>query len=182
MMKIDNQTLELALFALVALAMVVQAFVLLGAFFAMRKAASAMNEKIEELRSSMMPLVETAVPLLETSRNLVTKLAPRIDGMSEDVAAIAHTVRVQTGELQAAAAEMVERARIQASRLDAMLSNLLDAVDRAGGFVADTVNRPIRQINALIASAKAVVESLRTSVPAPRSPGNHVPGDRDMFI
>jgi phage-related protein len=180
-MKIDNQTLELLLFVLVALAMVVQAIALLAIFFAMRKAVMAMNEKIDDMRSSVAPLIETATPMLESSRNLITKLAPKIEGMSEDVAAIAHSLRVQTGDLQVAAAEILERARTQASRLDAMTSNFLDAMDRAGGFVADTVNKPIRQVNALIASAKAFIESLRTAVP-PRVPGNHVPGDHDMFV
>lgn len=174
-MKIDNQTLQLALFGLVALAMVVQAIVLLATFVAVRKAARSMDEKIEEMRASVEPLIIT-------SRDLMTNLAPKITAMTEDVAAIAHTLRVQTADLQTAAGEIVERARTQASRLDTMLSNFLDAMDRAGGFVADTINKPVRQVNALIASAKAVIESLRTSVPAPRAPGNHVPGDHDMFV
>ena len=181
-MKIDNQTLELALFGLVALAMVVQAFVLLAAFVAMRKAAKAVDDKLEEVRSSLMPLIETVKPMIETSRNLLTRLAPRIDSTGEDVAAIAHSLRIQTVEMQTAATEIVARVRTQAGRLDTMLSNTLDAVDRAGTLMADTINKPVRQISALLASVRAAIESLRTSAPAPRSKANHVPGDSDMFV
>jgi predicted PurR-regulated permease PerM len=189
MEKIDNQTLELALFALVALAMVVQALVLFFAFLAMRKAAQAMNDKIEDFRASVTPfitaatpIVTAAAPIIETSRNLITKLAPTIEATGEDIAAIAHSLRAQSADLQLAGNELVERARAQANRLDSMLSNVFDAMDRAGGFVADCINKPMRQLNALLASAKAVIESLRSSVPAPRSQSNHAPGDGDMFV
>ena len=175
MPKIDNQTLELALFALVALAMAVQAMVLLATFIALRKAAKSIDEKLEEVRSTVMPLIET-------SRNLFTKLAPRIESTSDDLAAVAHSLRIQTAEMQTAATEIVARARSQAGRLDSMLTDALNALDRAGSFMADTINKPIRQVSALLASARAVIDSLRSSVPTPRSQTNRAPGDSDMFV
>jgi hypothetical protein len=175
MQNFDHQTLELVLLVLVAVAMLVQALVLLAAFLTMRKAAKSMNDRIEEVRISVMPI-------LETSRDLITKLAPRIDSASEDLVSITHSIRAQTADLQTAANEMVGRARSQANRLDSILTNFFDAMDRAGGFVADCINKPMRQLSALLASAKAVVESLRSSSPTNRAPSNHVPGDHDMFV
>lgn len=170
-----NQTLELALFGLIAIAMLVQAIVLLAAFFAMRKAAREASEKLEEFRSTVMPIITT-------SRELITKLAPRIDSASEDLATITHSVRAQTAELQSVTNEMVARARGQANRLDSILTNFFDGMDRAGGFVADCVNKPMRQVSALLSSAKAVIESLRNSSGSNRARPNHVPGDNDMFV
>ncbi|MFZ0302351.1 MAG: hypothetical protein WAL75_06685 [Terracidiphilus sp.] len=174
MQKPDTQTLELVLFFLIALAMLVQAGVLLATFLAMRKAAQAMNEKIDDMRSQVLPLIET-------SRNLMTKLAPRIESASEDMATIAHTLRVQSANLQTAADEILERARSQAGRLDTMLSSLFDAVDRTGEFMADCINKPIRQFSALLASARAAIESFRTTVPPSRSQTDNAPG-KDMFV
>jgi hypothetical protein len=182
MQKIDNQTLQLALFALVALAMVVQAVVLLAAFLAMRKAAQIMNEKIDEMRTSVHPLIETSSKLIETSSKLFVKLAPRIDSASEDITVITRTFRAQSAEIQAATSEIAARARAQAGRVDGMLSTALDTVDRAGIMVADAIQKPVRQISALLASVKAVVESLRSSGPASRSRTNHAAGDDDMFV
>ena len=71
--------------------------------------------------------------------------------------------------MQSAANEIVARVRRQASRLDTMLSSVLDAVERAGAFMADAVAKPMRQLSAVLASAKAVVESLRSAEPASRS-------------
>lgn len=174
MPKIDNQTLQLALFALVALALMVQAVVLLATFIAMRKAVKSIDEKLEEVRSTVMPLIET-------SRNLFTRLAPRIESTSADLAAVAHSLRTQTAEMQVATTEIVARARKQAGRVDSMMTDVLNALDRAGSFMAETINRPIRQASALLASARAVIDSLCSSIPATRSRSNRVPGDRDTF-
>jgi len=175
MPKLDNQTIQLALIALVALAMLVQAIVLLAAFIAMRKAARAINEKIEDLSSSVMPLVEK-------SRELVTRLAPKIEGTTDDLAALAHSLRLQTTDVQYAANEIIARARRQASRVDTLLTNVLDAVERAGGFMADAVAKPMRQLSAVLASVKAAVESFRNSEPTLRSHSNQASGDNDMFV
>jgi len=180
-MQIDNQTVQLILVALIALAMVVQAIVLMAAVVAMRKAASSLLEKVEEFRSSVVPLVNK-------TRELVTRVAPKIEGSAEDLAVLTRSLRRQTDDVQAAAEEIVTRARRQAGRIDTMLSNLLDALERAGIFMADTVAKPMRQVSALMASAKAVVESLRNSQPQPQPPpasrpqANHAPNDTDQYV
>jgi hypothetical protein len=66
-----------------------------------------------------------------------------------------------------------------------MLTGTLDAIDRASGFVTDAVSRPMRQLSRLLASAKAIVESLRNSDSAPRqtrSSGDPSSADKDMFV
>jgi ABC-type transporter Mla subunit MlaD len=174
-MRIDNQTVQLILIALVALAMVVQAIVLMAAVVAMKKAARSMNDKMEEFRASVVPLADKA-------RELFTRVAPKIEGSANDLAALTHALRQQTSDVQAAADEIMARARQQASRIDTMLSGVLDALERAGVFMADTVQKPVRQITALMASAKAVVESLRSTQPTSRSQPNHAQGDSDLFV
>jgi hypothetical protein len=52
-----------------------------------------------------------------------------------------------------------------------MFSNLLDTVDRAGGFVTEVVSKPVRQVSGVLRAAKAVVESLRGSAAARRRQG-----------
>ena len=93
---------------------------------------------------------------------------------------IAHGLRVQTDEMQTSVSELIEKVRVQTSRLDAMFTGVLDAVDRAGGFVAEAVSRPVRQLSGLVASIKAVLESLRATGEHPRQ--THSADDRDMFV
>jgi ElaB/YqjD/DUF883 family membrane-anchored ribosome-binding protein len=178
-MQINNQTIELILIALVAVAMVVQAIVLMAAVAAMRKAARSLVEKMEEFRSSVVPLVDK-------TRELFTRVSPKIEETADDLAVLTHALRQQTTDVQNAADEIVSRARRQANRIDSMLTNVLDSLERAGGFMADAVSKPMRQVNALMASAKAVIESLRGSAPssasAPPAQPNHAPGDSDLYV
>jgi methyl-accepting chemotaxis protein len=155
--------------------LLLQAIVLLAIFFAMRKAVQAAQKEIEDLRAS-------AIPFIHEGREFFNRVAPKIEQTSVDLAALTHTLRTQTNELQSASTEFVERARRQVSRLDSMVTGLLDAADRAGAFVSGAVNRPMRQVSGILASIKAVVEALRTPEPAPRTHTNHVPGDPEMFV
>jgi hypothetical protein len=61
-----------------------------------------------------------------------------------------------------------------------MLSSVLDAVDRAGGFLTDAVSKPARQLAGLLASLKAVIESLRSSDAEQQPPDS--PGDEENFL
>ncbi len=175
MPKFDNQTTEIALFALITLAMLVQAIVLLATFLAMRRAARAVDEKLEAIRSSVTPLIDS-------TRSLVARLSPKIEETADDLAALTHSLRVQTADVQSAAGEMIARARVQGNRLDAMLSHVLDTLEHTGNFISDAVNKPMRQLSAILASVKAVVESLRSGVPEPRSQANRASGDQDLFV
>ncbi|MGA2341259.1 MAG: hypothetical protein ABSF75_15295 [Terracidiphilus sp.] len=179
MSKLDNQTIQLALFALVALAMLAQAIVMFAAFLVVRKAARTADEKFEAFQSSVTPLINN-------TRALVTRLTPKIEQTADDLAALTHSLRVQTADVQFAANEIITRARVQATRLDVMLSHVLDTLDRTGHFMSDVVNKPMRQFSAILASVKAVVESLRNGAPEPNSHSNARPNppsrDHDMFV
>lgn len=174
-LNLDNQTIELALIALVALAMLIQAIVLLAAFVALRKAARAIDEKIEDITSSVMPLVDK-------TRELLTTLTPKLQQTTEDVSALAHSLRVQTGDVRFAANEVIARVRAQTTRIDALLTSVLDAVDRAGGFMTDTIAKPMRQLSAILASVKATVESLRNPEHGSGVQPDDPAGGSDLFV
>jgi hypothetical protein len=175
MPKLNDQTIELALFALVALAMLVQAIVMFAAFIVARKAAASVDEKLEQFRSSVTPLIDN-------TRSLLARLTPAIEETADDLSAITHSLRVQSAELQSTTSVLVARAQVQAIRIDAMLTNVLDALDRTSSFVSGAVNKPMRQFSAILASVKAVVESLRSGVPETSRRSNPANGDQDMFV
>jgi hypothetical protein len=59
--------------------------------------------------------------------------------------------------------EILDRVRRQGNRLDLMCTDLLDTMDRAGGFVANAVSAPVRQVSRMLGTVKAIVESLRST-------------------
>ena len=180
MPNLDSQTVQLIIVAGTALALLLQTIFLLAILLVVRKSFRGLREEIEDLRSALMPIIYN-------TRDLMTRLTPKIEETVEDLSAMTRDLRVQTSDVQSAAKELVQRVRHQAIRVDEMMSTVLNAVDRASGFVTQSVSKPVRQFSALLASAKAIIESLRHSEPPPHHPddhprGDHPLGDKDMFV
>ncbi len=175
MPKLDNQTVLLAVVAVTALAMLLQTLFLLAIFLTVRKASISIRSEIEKLRSALMPVIFDTRDILSSTREtqasmqefltatqgFFVRVMPKIESAAGELAEIAHGLRVQGAQLQASAQELAEKVRKQGDRLDGMVTNVLDSVDRAGGFVADAVGKPVRQVSGILRSAKAIIESLR---------------------
>jgi methyl-accepting chemotaxis protein len=175
MTNVAPQTIELIIAAVVALALLSQAIVLVAIFFGMRKAISSARAEFEDFRASAMPLFKDA-------RGCFVRVAPKVEETTADLAALIHTLRTRTDEAQVAASEIIESARRQANRIDVMTTNVLDAADRAAAFTSHAVGKPVRQVSGILASIKAVIETLRAPETNSRAHANHGAGDPDMFV
>jgi hypothetical protein len=158
-----------------------QTIMLLAITVALRKAANAVREEAENLRTSVMPVIydtrdlvantqimlTSAQEFVSSAQGVLNRMSPRIEAATGDLAEIALGLRVQTAEIQTTAMEILNKVRKQGNRLDEMCTGLLDTVDRAGGFVANAVSAPVRQVSRILGTVKAVVESL--SKPVARS-------------
>jgi hypothetical protein len=173
MEKIDSQTVQLIIVAAVAVTMLLQAIVLLAILGALRKAAQAMRQDVEELRT-------TVVPVIDNVRELLAHIGPKVEAAAVDIAAMSHNLRRQTADVQVAADGILERITAQSIRMDSMLTSIFDGVERATGFMSDTVTKPMRQVAGFLASAKAVVESLRSDYPPAHPPSDQHRGDKDF--
>jgi methyl-accepting chemotaxis protein len=171
----DSQTVQLVIVAVVAVTMLLQAIALLAIVSTLRKAAQSMREDVEELRTTVLPVIENV-------RELLVSTGPKVEAAATDIAAMSHNLRRQTADIQVAGREIFERMQKQSQRVDTMLTHVLDAVDRTGGFMTDTVTKPMRQLAGLLASAKAVVESLRSDPHAAHASSDKARGDKDMFV
>lgn len=154
----DNnfQLILLALVAVMALALLLQTIFLIVLTTTARRTARSLREELEEYRSSVMPVVTR-------TRDLVERLAPQFEDAAGELVEITRSLRVQTADIQAAANDIIDRTQRQAIRVDGMLTTVFDGVERAGTFVAESVQKPMRQLSGVIASVRAVVETLRTS-------------------
>ncbi|MGC9158057.1 MAG: hypothetical protein ACP5FH_03615 [Terracidiphilus sp.] len=175
MSKLNNETILLALAVAISLAALLQAVFLLGILIAIRKATRSLHEEIENLRTALMPVLDDARDTVASTREIllnvraflvgaqafVNRVAPKIEAVTADMAEMTSGLRAQSEQLQFSAQEILERVRRQSKRMDAMFSSLLDTVDRAGGFVTETVSRPVRQVSSILRSARAVVDALR---------------------
>ncbi len=167
MPNMDNESILLAFAVVTGLALVFQTIVLVMFFVSMRKAAAAIKEEVEEVRSAIIPLVYNTRDLCSRVGPKIESTIDKIETTVDDLSEIAHGLRIQTAEVQMATLEIMGRVRRQSDRIDGMFSNALDVVEHAGGFLANVVSKPVRQVTGVVASVKAIVDSLRASESRP---------------
>jgi len=170
----NNETLLVIFVGLTGFALLVQAIVMLAAFLTMRKTVVSLQSDVHELRASAMPIIEK-------SRDTLEKLAPKIESVSNDVSEVVRTLREQTHQFQLVAGDVLDRVHRQTSRVDNMFTGVVDSVEHASNVVVDSVARPVRQVSALLAGAKAFLGVLATGR---RRPGDRVEvtANEDMFV
>jgi uncharacterized protein YoxC len=161
MPKLDHDTLELILIAVTAFCIFFQTILLAAVFIGVRKGIKSLTEQVDDLRSSAMPIIDH-------TRGFIERITPKVEETAKNVAEISQTVKENTTKVGASASNIVERVNAQTSRVDSMISRALDALDSAASFVAVTVDKPIRQFSGLLASVKAIVETLGASRPPQR--------------
>jgi methyl-accepting chemotaxis protein len=168
-MSHTDQTIQLIIIAIAGAAVVMQAVVLLAIFLALKKATDAVRGEIAELRA-------TVVPLLRNSQDFLARVGPRIESTTNDVSEMVRGMRDRIAKLESSTTVIVDRLERQTARVDTMMTGVLDSLERVGGYVAVAINKPLKQLAGVLASIKAIVETLRAPVPnsgAAQAPGDH---------
>lgn len=166
-------TTQLVILVLVAIALVVNSALVVIMLVGLGKLGKMMKNEIADIRSSVMPMVYD-------TRELLSNVSPKIESTADDLSAILHTLRSQSAAFESVGTELVEGLRRQATRMEGMLSGLITTADRTSNAVADSVGGPIRKIAGLLASARAIVETLRA--PAPTVHATPERDNRDLFV
>lgn len=171
----NNETLLLIFVACTGAAVLMQAFVLLGMLLTARKALKFAKEQSEELRTNVLPLVKD-------TKDLLTRVGPKIESVATDFADLTSKLRVQSTKMEASAGDLFERIYRQSNRIDMMLTSTLDTVDRAGAMVAEVISVPLRQLSGIAAFARAAFSTLRGPRPQTEPRATHSAADKDLFV
>lgn len=129
--------------ALTAIAILLQAGLLLGMYLTMRKSSERIEALAAEVKTKVLPTVEQAQVMLTDLRPKVTTI----------VANAEHATTVLRGQLEridATVNDVVDRARLQIIRGDEMLTRTMDRVEQTTEIVQKTVVSPVRQITGLM--------------------------------
>ncbi len=158
----NTDTILIIIVAFTGVAVLLQACVLFAIFLSLRKTAHSAIVAAEDFKTTVLPMVHS-------TRELVERISPQIITVSADLAELTASLKKETRGVSFSAAEIMERISRQTERLYAMLTNGLNAVDRAGVVVEAAVAVPVRQVNGVLAAIKAVVETYRSDVPRRKS-------------
>jgi hypothetical protein len=139
--------------ALTAIAVSLQAGVLLALFIAFRKTSSRMEAIAAEVKDKVLPTVEHAQALLAEVR-------PKLQLITDNLQESSIMMREQVGRVDATVNDTVDRARLQIIRADELLSRTLDRVEHTSELVHRTVTSPVRQLSGLMQGITAGLEFL----------------------
>jgi len=136
-----------------AVAVLLQAGLLLGMYLAMRKTSTRLESLAEEVKTKALPTIDSAHALLNDIR-------PKIEVIAENLSVATSTVRGQLERVDATVNDVVDRARLQVIRADDLLNRTLDKVEETSEIVHKTVVSPVRQVSGLIRGVTAGIEFL----------------------
>ncbi len=164
----NHETILTILVSVIAGGVLVQLIILFVVFLAVRKGMKFAGEYALELKSQVVPVLERSKVLMQTTKDLITRLEPKLEAAATDLAEVARVANAESKKIQVVADEITEKVRRQATRVDFMTTETLNAMDRVGHLLNQAVTVPIRQVSGVAAAAKAVFETLRNPTPRAR--------------
>ena len=139
-----------------AVAVVLQAFVLVALFLQIRKTAARVETAVTEINTRI-------APILSRVQILVEDVSPRITGILADASELTRMARGQAQKVDRILSETLERVRMQLIHIDQILTGAMEAVEEAGTRIRETVWGPVVKATALVRGIQAGLEFFRTA-------------------
>jgi methyl-accepting chemotaxis protein len=156
--------------AVTSVGVLIQAFVLLGMYFALKKSTDKVHELSDQLKQHL-------VPTLAISRNLVEDLAPKIKVTTTNLVEASHILRSQAEHINKTVTQVADIAEHQATRVDEMATAVLDGLTQATAAVQHGIASPLKQVTGVLNGLRAGLDVLRK-----KDRPTHVEGDEGNFI
>ena len=168
------QTLLIVFIVVTALAVVIQAGVLVSLYISVKKTSSRVASIAGDLQQRAAPALDAATAILNNSRgNLQT--------LTENLAATSTSLRNQVERVETTMGDLIDRTRLQVIRADEMVSRTLDRVEETSEFVQHTVISPIKQLAGLVSGLTVGLDAFfrRRKGPQRSQPQTE---DEELFI
>ena len=158
-----------------AVAIVVQ----MGILFALYKALRQSSDRMESLVSR---LEQKASPVLAMAADILDDAKPKLAELTTNLAESSAIVRAQVHQVGEATAEIVERARMNAARLDDFIMNAAHKVEATSELLQNKVLSPVRRVRAVVSALNAGLNFFKATR-SQRQRGNaEQVEDEEMFI
>ena len=126
-----------------AAAVLLQALILGGMYFAMRKTSAKVEALAEEVKTKVLPTAELAHSMME-------ELRPKIATVVDNVSTSTTMLRTQMERVDATLTDIIDRTRLQVIRADEFVNSTMDKLEETREAVQRTVVSPVRHISGLL--------------------------------
>lgn len=158
-----------------AVAIVLQMFILLGMFMAVRQLSKRVNQTLDDVRSRVLPVLAGVQALVDEAR-------PHIVNAVANAAEVTNLARNQAQRLDRVVGEALERVRMQLAHVDQILTGTLETVESAGTSFKRTVWAPVQSVAAVIRGVQTGLEFYRGRRRPFDGAGEREQQDENLFI
>src|SRR5215467_7465218 len=135
-----------------ALAVALQALILVAMFLAMKKTSAKVESLAEEVKTKVLPTAELA-------HSMITELRPKIVTLIDNVSVSTTVMRTQMERIDATLTDIIDRTRLQVIRADEFVNHTMDKLEETREAVQRTVVSPVRHISGLMHGVTAGLEA-----------------------
>ena len=157
-----------------AVAILIQAAILVAMFLQMRRTMDRMERFASDLETRLTPILTRVQILLEDTQ-------PKISEMVADAAHVVYLARAQAQKVDRVFTEASDRLRGQLVRMDRILTGALEAMEDAGSKFSNSVCKPVQKVSALMQGIKVGIDLLR-SRRGNRRPEEPLEQEEELFI
>lgn len=136
-------TLLIVFIVVTALAVVIQAGILVGMYVAMRKTSGKVELLAEEVRTKVIPTAQLA-------QEMIAELRPKLLTVADNVSASTTVLRTQLERLDATLTDIVDRTRLQVIRADEFVNSTMDKLEETREAVERTVVSPVKHLTGIM--------------------------------
>ena len=156
--------------AVTSVGVLIQAGVLLGMYFAVKKTT-------EEARELSAQLKQHLVPTLSTARNLIEDVSPKIKIATSNLVTASNTLRTQAENINKTVADVADMAQAQVSRVDEIATAVLDGLTQATASIQHGITTPLKQVSGVLNGLRAGLNVLRK-----KEPSAHIESEENHFV
>ena len=153
-----------------------------GQLIALLLLLKAIKEGSQRVESIANRVEQRAAPVLDTAQAILQQAQPRIGEITANLAEASATIRAQVSGAAQATGEIVERARMQAARIDELIHATADKVEETTDFLQTSVITPVRRVQAIVQAVNAGIGFLRRNRGRKSGPQVATEEDEEMFI
>jgi methyl-accepting chemotaxis protein len=137
---------------LTGLAVLLQAGMLAGMYFSMRKTSAKVEQLVDEVKTKVLPTAELA-------HSMMSELRPKIATVIDNVSVSTTMLRTQMERVDATLTDIVDRTRLQVIRADEFVNSTMDKLEETREVMQKTVVSPVKQLSGLMHGVSAGFEA-----------------------
>lgn len=157
-----------------AVAIVLQMVILFALYKGLRQTSERMEGFATRLEQQATPVLITAAAILDDAK-------PKIAEITTNLAETTASVRTHVTQVGQATTEIVERARMQAARLDEFVSSAAQKVEATSELLQNKVFSPMKRVRAIVSALNVGMSFFKSNRPRHRT-GSESVEDEEMFI